>query len=85
MIAPFARCVSPSSANAIVRAEAVRFSILLEALDSERNRRDEKGRSSAPKRASNRTIAAVASSTSASVSVLRGRWLIEAMWGTTAE
>ena len=59
---------SPSSARAIERAEAVRFSIFEEAADSERRRIEANGAISDPISVSKRAISAVASVTSARVS-----------------
>ena len=61
-----------SSASAMARADAVRFSICDEAADSERSRTGPKGASSCPNSASNRAISLVASSNSAACSPLRG-------------
>lgn len=58
----------PSSANAIAFADALRFSILEEAADSDRSRIAANGAMSAPISASKRAISAVASATRTSVS-----------------
>ena len=59
---------SPISARAIALADAVRFSILDDAADSERSSSGAYGAMSAPSSASNRAISADASSARASVS-----------------
>src|SRR5262245_31315825 len=57
-----------SSASAMARADAVKFSMLELAADSVRNRTDENGAISPPSSASNRVISLLASSASARAS-----------------
>ncbi len=76
--------VLPSSARAIERAEAFRFSIFDEAADSERRRIEAKGAISDPISVSKRAISAVASVTSARVSSESGISSIPAIGSSTA-